>query len=39
MELWDNGKRVMTRMPVGHEGGEDTGPKQATPEPAERKHS
>jgi hypothetical protein len=38
MELWDNGKRVMTWLPGGHEGGEDTGPKQATPEPSECKH-
>jgi hypothetical protein len=39
MELWYNGKGVMTRMPQGggHEGEEDTGLKQATPEPPERK--
>jgi hypothetical protein len=30
-ELWDNGKRVMIRMPWwGHEGGEDTGSNMAT---------
>jgi hypothetical protein len=41
MELWDNGKRVTTRMPCGeggHEGGEDTGSKRTTPQPSERKH-